>query len=388
LNAETAPLRGIRVLDLTHAAAGPFCTKLMADYGAEVIKVERPRGECARRDPGMFAYLNAGKLGVTIELESAEGKQIARQLAAKCDVVVESSRPGRMEELGLRRDELQRDIPHIVGCSISSFGRSGPYRDDAASELVLQSLGGLTYLTGSPDREPLGIPVPLAQLLAGVEAYVATLAACWSARMSGIGDWIDVSIFESLITVHDNVLASYAYSGSVQRRIGPHVYPQYPTQAWRCRDGWVFAFVVSADDWMALTDLMGRPDLRDDPSLRSPAGRKARAAELDAALAEWIGQRDAADVYHAAQARRVPFAIVATADHLLASAHLRERDALRTLRVARQTVKAPGIPFQMDGWRPDSIAPPSAGEHSRQVLEGILGMSNADVERLHVAGVV
>ena len=226
------PLDGLRVLDLSMYIAGPLCTKLLVDYGARVTKVKPPDGGDPTRRLGpsggppdlnngaLFTYLNAGKLSVTLDPRAPRDASQIRQLVEDADIVVESFAPGAMADWGLGYAALRAINPRVVLVSISGFGQDGPYRDRQFSEIVLQSMGGFVFFTGSPEREPLGMSLPLANSIGGLQAYTAALAVERSARSSGEGDWVDVSMMQSLLSMQDPLISQHMYSGLRRARAG------------------------------------------------------------------------------------------------------------------------------------------------------------------------
>jgi crotonobetainyl-CoA:carnitine CoA-transferase CaiB-like acyl-CoA transferase len=385
------PLEGLRVLDLTTHIAGPFCTRLFADYGARVVKVEPPDGGDPTRglppfagdaNPltggALFAYLNVGKLSVTLDLRDPRDAARARRLVAQSEIVVESFAPGTLESLGLGYETLRTINPRVVLTSISAFGQDGPYRERAASEIVLQAMGGFVHFTGSPEREPLSMSLPIANTIGGVQAYTATLAAEIQARATGHGDWVDVSIMESLLSLQDPLISQHMYSGLRRQRAGRQgvttgpgaARPLHPKGIMHCKQGFIYAMGVLPHDWREITDMIGRKDL-DTPEYQNAAVRLKDADKLDGILSEWLMQRTAAEVYHAAQKRRVPFGVVSSAEDLLCSPHLRERSFFRKIRIGERWVEAPGLPFAPLGTVVADAAPPTLGEHDAAVLSDL-----------------
>ena len=269
-------LQGVKVLDLTHHIAGPYCTKLLADHGADVVKVERPGGDPARHIPPFFhdeagpdkslpfLYLNTSKRGVTLNLKSGRGREMLKSLARESDILVENFTPRVMPSLGLDFATLRQENPSLIMVSISSFGQTGPYRDYRATEIVAYALGGLMYVFGNHDREPLKHALNQAQFKAGTDAAAATLIALYRQRLTGEGQQIDVSVQECMASSLRDVVCSYTYAGAVRRR-----QPNHHGDLTRTRevsDGYVLPNPGSTatSNWKTVVELMGAPELDDE----------------------------------------------------------------------------------------------------------------------------
>ena len=256
-----AALKRLKVLDLTHHIAGPYCTKLLADFGAEVTRVERPDSGDPARSMGPFAgdephpdkslsflYLNTNKRSVTLNLKSGEGRSILKRLASGADIVVENFRPRTLPGMGLSYEELSSGHPSLVMVSISNFGQTGPYRDYEASDIVEYALGGLQYIFGSNDREPLKHAFNQAQYKAGVNAASAALIAHFHSMMTGEGQWVDVSIQESMASGLRDATSAYTYTGAVRWR-QPRASGEVPRSPVRTKDGYVVPITFGGAGW-------------------------------------------------------------------------------------------------------------------------------------------
>ena len=292
-------------MDLTHFIAGPYCTKLMAGLGADVVKVERPGGDPLRalgpfasgaatspastppEDGAWHLYLNTGKRSIVLDLKTDGGRLMLLQLAAKADILVENFTPGTMDRMGLGYQMLREANPALVMTSISNFGQTGPYRDWRAAEVNLYAMGGLMNITGEPDQEPLKEGVPLAQLGAGQNAFVAAMAALMYAEETGEGQQIDVSIAEYATNILENALMQYSYSGQEYTRVGNRGYGRAAWGIYPCRDGHVGIIAGPDHRWLEVARIMEREELA-DPRFASRRGRQDNADEIrrpDAALA-------------------------------------------------------------------------------------------------------
>lgn len=393
---NTAPLGDVRVLDLSEDIAGPFCTKLLAGLGAEVIKVERPESGDISRQAGPFApaaphiehsalflYLNSGKKSVTLNIASQTGAAMLRCLLRECDILVESCAPGRLEQWGLDYAALERLHPGLIYTSVSPFGQSGPYRDYKGGELIAQALGGLMHTIGLPDREPLKIGGNPALYTTGIAAFSATLIALYARDLQGHGQHVDVSAMETMAVAQIHSSIHHQFGRVPVRRESPLVQAQ---------DGWVSPGLergVRQDTWARVCELIDRPDLTDDPRFRTPEARREHQRDLLAILGTWAATRPKEEIYRILQELRSVAGYVATVADLLTSRQL----------VARQFFQAidhpcvgealyPGSPFRIEGdaWR--HARAPLLGEHNLEIYGGRLGLSAADLAWLRSRGII
>ena len=393
-------LSGVRVLDLTHYIAGPYCTKLLADYGAEVIKIEKPGvGDGARRigpfykdDPhpeksGLFLYLNTNKLGITLNLKSVTGLNIFKQLVKDVDIVVENFSPRVMPSLGLSYENLEKLNPRLIMTSISNFGQSGPYRDYKASEIVADAMGGWMNIIGHPEREPLKPGGNQAQFVAGLFGAVATMTALYYQEMTGIGQHIDISIMEAVLYIQMNITQLYSYNKEIRKRAGNVVWPP-PGSILPCQDGYIGAIAVTTAQWQTLCHWMGMPELIEDPRFATAVDRAEHLDELNAILISWLVGHSQDELYHEAQRRRLPFAPPASAKMLLESEHLKERGYFVEVEhpYTGETCY-PGAQFTMGNLPYRLRRAPLLGEHNEQVYAR-LGYSRDDLIRLREQGVI
>jgi len=397
-----AALEGIRVLDLTHHIAGPYCTKLLADYGADVTKIERPgHGDpCRRIGPFpqdqphpekslLFAYLNTNKRSVTLDLKSEAGTRIFHALLNEADLVVESFSPRVMLSLGLDYESLRRSRPGLVMTSISNFGQSGPYRDYKATDIVEYALGGMMYVFGANHREPLKHALHQAQFKAGTNAATASAMAVYRQQLVGECEWIDISIQESMASALRDTASLYSYMGAVRRRHAEHTgdIPRSPTKV---RDGHVVPISFGAVDWEVTADFLDEPRLR-EPRFSTPEGRMARARELDEVLRESFARRNKFETFYEAQKRRgLIYGVVQTPQDVLDSPQYQARGYFVDIEhAAIGTATYPGAPFLMSEtpWQARSPAP-ALGQHNDEILGGKLGYPPGELTRLRAAGVI
>jgi len=397
-------LSGIRVLDLTHYIAGPYCTKLLADYGAEVMKVEKPgRGDGARALPpffadrpglersGLFLFLNTNKQGITLNLKTDRGREVVLQLVKQADVLVENFRPGVMDRLGLSHADLEKANPRLVSVSVTNFGSSGPYRDYQLTDGVAYALGGWTYPMGELDRPPVQPGGAFGQYIAGLYAAIGALQAVRARNATGEAQSVEVSIQEALIatTLYDFV--AFSYAGFVRKRSGRQFHLGFPNLVTLpCKDGYVGVHAGLPHQIYALLELVGRSDLAAEPRFQTLAGLGAHAQELHGALLLWLRERGKWEIYHAAQARGIPLSPIPSAAEVVEWVHLKERQQFLEIEHPEGgKVKIPGPPFRENGkplW-PLRRAP-LLGEHTEEVLCGRLGYAKADVQRMRDTGVL
>jgi formyl-CoA transferase/CoA:oxalate CoA-transferase len=399
------PLEGWRVLDLTQGVAGPYVTKLYADYGADVIKVERPGiGDVSRRigpfpgdvphaeKSGMFLTLNTGKRGVTLDLAARTGRGLLLELAHTCDVVIESFRPGTLERLGLAPGRFTAVRPAAALVRISNFGQSGPRREFEADDLVAYAASGVFQVTGLPDREPVALGIYASLFLAGAICAPLALGAMRAARRDGRQEVLDFSIQEALAGSMDRGgpnLAAYQYTGHLsheRRALAPRT--ALPGGVYRCADGYVQ--VSTLPTWYSrVFRVIGRPewitDERITSNLNSP---DVVGAEIEAAFLEWLGPRTKQQAMEEAQAQGWPLSALNTPADVLRDPHMRERGFFVTVEhPAAGPVVLPGLALRFSGTPGELRRPPLLGEHNVEVF-GELGYAPAEVAALRAQNVM
>lgn len=322
----TLPLDGVRVVDLTRMFAGPCATAVLADLGAEVVKVEEPRiGDPTRRnlplwgeESAYFMSLNRGKRSVTLDLKSPTGAAAVRELIATCDVLVENYRPGVMARLGLDHETLAAAHPRLVYCSLSGFGATGPLRDKISFDLVNQAMAGTIDLTGDPEDRPVRIGVPVGDMAGGLYVAIAALAGLRARDRTGRGSWIDLSLHDVLISLLAGVAQRYLSTGEVPTRTGSRDRDVAPQGCYRASDGWLVLSAVTDTHWCALAGALDLP--ADDERFADARSRKRHESELDALLATGLGERTVARWTADLTAAGVPAAPVLSLPDALGSA--------------------------------------------------------------------
>ena len=396
-------LEGVKVLDLTHNFSGPYCTKLFATLGADVVKIERPGSGDPLRSFGPFAtpkpdpesgawflYLNTSKRSVTLNLKTGPGREIALKLAGWADVVVENFAPGVMDRLGLSYPQLQQQNPAVVLTSISNYGQTGPYRDWKAVELNLYAAGGLMNITGESDQPPLKEGAPLAQLGAGQNAFVASMTGLMHAEDTGAGQQIDLSIAEYATNVLENALMQYSYSGVEYSRVGNRGYGRAAWGIYPCQDGFVGIIAGPDQNWPQVANIMEREELA-DPKYASRQGRLLYADEVDALMLPWLLDNDKVDIFKVGQDHGLGFSFVSTMQDLLEMEQLEARDYFVNFdHPVAGPLQYPGPPISprspVQPWVYRRA--PLLGEHTGQVLSEDLGYSPAQVQSWQDQGVL
>ena len=413
-------LAGLRVLDLTDLK-GAMCAKLFGDMGADVIKVEPPEGDAMRRigpfldgqphrggnlsstrherlDPFplsdrslLFWFYNTSKRGITLDLNQPAGQELAKQLAAKADVLVESAAPGTLARLGLGYDELKQLNPNLVFTSITPFGQTGPYKDYRSSDMVAEALGGMIWTNGFPDEPPLHALGLQAYHSASFFAAIGTLLALLTRDAIGEGQWVDVSIQEAVAGAVEHIAPFYHQGLGVERRRGSLHWSRYFRVA-RCRDGYVMH--CSLGDWTSLVEwVKGDRKAQDLEEARweDLTYRKEHAEHLFAILDDWAKDYSVAELMEGAQLRRIPYATVRPPEALVDDPQLNDRGFFSDIEhpESGRRLRYPGGPihFTTTPWR-IARRPPLLGEHNSEVYRGELGLTEERLVELAQAGVI
>ena len=398
-------LSGVKVLDLTHYIAGPACTKMLADFGADVLKVERPDGDPCRRigpfwhdEPhlegsGLFLHLNSNKKSITLNLKSAAGQRIVKELARDADLLIEAFKPGTMERLGLGYETLKASNPSLVYQSVSSYGQCGPYRDYKGSDMVLYAIGGPMATNSKYGMYPLRMPGVASQIHAGYVAAVAALTGYFGSTYQGIGQYIDTSVFDAHAGSVDRrltLLLAYQYQGfpfprSDSRGAG------YPQGIYPCKDGYVNIwgglqfFPLSAK-------MMGMPELATDPHwcTREAQLDQQRREEFETIFLPWIIEKTKAEFLETARKSGILSGALFTIEDLAKDRHFQERGFFEHAEHPRTGVVAHVGPIVKMPESPATVrvTAPLLGEHNEEVYCGRLGFSQAEVAQMRRMGVV
>lgn len=390
---ETSALDGIRILDFSHALAGPYCTMILAEYGAEVYKVESPSGGDMGRGWGppflggeaaYFLGLNRGKSGLSINLKSSEGIEICRQLVAKVDVLIENFRPGTLERLGLGYRTASEINPRLIYCSISGYGQYGPSAAETAMDLILQASSGLISMTGTTSGEQVRSGYSVADITAGLFAAIGTLTALHHRQQTGRGQFVDVSMFDSLISAMSSNYATFLATMADPHPMGTSFATIVP---YRCFCGSDRSFALAAGSeklWQALCDAIGRPELAQQPEYATNERRVDNRQSLDAILQETFRQRPAAEWIERLNAAGIPCALVRNFTEVLRDPQSNVREMFPTLdhpRAGQHRVTGAPVKFSLSPGR-HCTAAPLLGQHTRRVLRDLLNLEDPYLDDL------
>lgn len=391
-------LDGIRVLDFSRVLAAPYCTMILADLGAEVIKVEIPgRGDLSRGSgpfikgqSGYFISVNRGKKSITLDLKNPEGRDLAVRLAEHCDVVTENFRPGVMDRLGLGPDTLRERNPRLVYASVTGFGQSGPYADRPAYDIVVQAMGGLLSITGAPEGPPVRAGYSIGDLGAAVFAATGILAALFERERSGVGQRLDLSMLDAQVAFCENAITRYFATGETPRPIGSRHPLSAPFQAFPSRDGHVVLAIVQNEEWERFCRELSLEDLARDERFQTREGRYKNQAALEPPLMELFLTRTTAEWLDFLTGIGIPCAPVHTIDQVVSDPQVRHREMIVELPqegigphpFVNSPIRLDRTPAQVER------GAPALGEHTDAVLRDLLGMKEEDVRGLRERGVV
>jgi formyl-CoA transferase len=393
------PLAGLRVLEATTTWAGPMCGCLLADFGADVIKVEHPGGEIARRSPPflpgtdppvsfMQATVNRNKRSLTLDLHRPAAPDIFLRLATCSDVVVENFRPGAAEAFGIGYEAVRAVRPDVIYVSISGFGQYGPDHERSGYDPLAQAASGFLSLNGSPDGDPVKAPTFLGDDLAGLHAALAVLAALRHRDRTGEGQHLDVSLLDAMLFQSTGYL-TLAAMGVALPRLGNEFRIAAPANTYRCRDGFVMAGVLLDSHWKRLAVLLGRPDLAEAPEFARADARIERRGAVNHLVGEWVASRSVAEVVERFTANGVPAAPVRTYAEAARDRHVGAREMLQPTALEDGSIApvvGPAVKFSRTPTRVRTGAP-ALGAHSEEIL-GELGFDAAQVQRLRESGVL
>jgi crotonobetainyl-CoA:carnitine CoA-transferase CaiB-like acyl-CoA transferase len=386
------PLSGIRVVELAQGIAGPFCGKLLAELGAQIIKVEPLRGDSTRhRGPFahdrpdregslLFLYLNTTKRSITLDVRCRAGQRLLAELAGNADVLI------RDETVPLPRFHAH---PRLIDTSIRPFGLTGPCADQPATELTVEASGGVMAIVGDPDRPPVKLGGEQAQYLGGLNASVATLLALEAREHTDQGQVVDISLQESLLTILGNIPILYSHLETVARRIGSRHHRTHPTAILPCQDGYIGIAAQTSQQWEDLCLLVDQPELLVDPRFTTGVQRAEGADDLDALLGPWFLARTRQEVMQACQARRIPVGLSCSIPELLDDPQYAASRFFEPVEhPSTGAVPYPGAAFQLPGSPCVHTRAPLLGEHNEQIYAGWLGLSPYERSRLRAQGVL
>ena len=392
------PLNGVRVLDLSRVLAGPYCTMVLGDLGAEVIKVEPPEGDETRgwgppfagRESAYYLCVNRNKRDMVINLKTDEGKTILRELAIQSDVLVENFRPGTLNKFGLDFETLHALNPKLIYCSITGFGQTGSMKDKPGYDFMIQASGGLMSITGEPDGEPMKTGVAVVDLFAGQNAIIAILAALQARTLTGEGQHLDIALFDSQLGWLANVASNYLISGKLPKRHGNAHANIVPYQSFQASDGW-FAIAVGNDrQFVRLCELLGKPELAANEKFAMNSTRVQNREEIIALLASIFKMASVAEWLEKLDKAEIPCGPINNFEQVFSMPQVKEREML--VQMEHPTIGAlplVGSPLKMSATPVEyRIPPPLMGEHTEDILMDVLGYSNEKVKELRNRGCV
>ncbi|MGI9411661.1 MAG: CaiB/BaiF CoA transferase family protein [Hyphomicrobiaceae bacterium] len=395
---KAGPLVGLRAIELGSTVAGPFCSRLLADFGCEVVKVEQPEGDAVRslghQHEGRSLYntsIQRGKRNVSLNLRTESGRDLARRLCEAADIVVENFRPGTLEGWGLGYGNLSAANPGLVMVRVSGFGQDGPYSARAGYGIVCEAVSGLREITGDPDRPPPRAATPMTDYIAGVYAAFGCVMAILERQRTGRGQVVDTALYEGSFTFMEPHVPAFQQLGVVAKRAGPHLPGNAPNSVYPTRDGGYILITAAADAvFRRLANAMGRPDMADDPRFATATARASNMASCDETVGNWTETLTTSEIEQILEAAKVPAARIFTIADIFADPHYKARkmlvdvedELLGPVAVTGITPKLSRSPGQIC-W-----AGRDTGADTREVLRQMLDLSTAEIETLAKDGAI
>lgn len=403
LAARGGPLSGVTVLDITRVVAGPFCAMMLADMGATVIKIENPGDpDYTRTFPPMidhgdgqssafYAQYNRNKQGISIDLRSEDGKALLKRLVRKADILIENFRPGVMDKLGVGYDVLRQENPRIVYAAISGFGRYGPNSNRPGYDNSGQAAGGLWSMNGYPDQPPVRVGTIIGDLSASLYAAVGVLAALREAELTGVGQVVDISQQDAVLSLTESAVVRYTVDGEVAKPLGnDHPFVR-PYGQFACADGYVFFGGYTDKFWSITCALFGEPDMASDPRIDTMEKRfdpEINDTVVKPLLERWFSRHTKAELETMA-GDEVPISAIKSIDEVIADPHVQARGMIVGVPIGGRDVAMLGLPINLSGSAPEPHRPaPGLGEHNDAVLRGLLDLDDAELTALRDKGVI
>jgi formyl-CoA transferase len=391
------PLAGVKVVEMGTLIAGPYCARLLAEFGAEVVKIETPgEGDPLRKwrklheGNSLWWYAQArNKKSVAVNLKDADGQRIVRELAADADIVVENFRPGTLEKWGLGFDALRARNPGLIMVRLSGYGQTGPYKDRPGFGAIGESMGGMRYITGYPDRAPVRVGISIGDSLAAMFGVIGALTALHHRTRSGEGQVVDVALYEAVFAMMESMLPEYGMDGTVRERSGAALPGIVPSNTYPCADGRYVVVGANADSiFTRMMRAIGREDHATDPALADNAGRVRRTEELDRAISEWTSRHDLDAVLAVLEKAEVPAGRIYSIADIVSDLHYQARGMIERHKLGDHDLLLPGVVPKL------SATPgrtrwmgPRLGEHTDEVLRA-LGYGDADLADLRTRRVI
>ena len=396
---EGGALNGIRVLDLTRVLAGPFCTMLLGDMGAEIIKIEVPgQGDDSRRYPpfigeesAYFMNLNRNKKSMVLNLKHPKAKAIFLDLVERADVVFENFRPGTMEKLGLGYETLKARNPRIVYSCISGFGHSGPYKDLPGYDIVGQAMGGIMSITGWPESPPTRTGTAIADVLAGLSACIGILTSLLAVRDGRAGQKVDIALVDSVVSAMETIIQIYLVENRIPQRTGNRYEFIYPYDTFKANDGWVIIAVGNNKLWQNFCRAISRLDLVDHEAYKDNYDRVKAHEEVKRIVEEWTGKKSVKEIVDFLLSKQIPCAPLYTVKDVVEDQHIAV--ARRMIREVEHPVagkmKVIGSPVNLSETPAEvNSAAPLLGEHTEMILKDILNLSQTQIAALNKEGAI
>jgi crotonobetainyl-CoA:carnitine CoA-transferase CaiB-like acyl-CoA transferase len=394
---NTGALAGLRVIEMGQLLAGPFCGQLLGDMGAEVIKIEPPGAGDPMRLWGLgeekvqWEVIARNKKSVSANLRIAEGQQLAKRLIATADILIENFKPGTMEKWGLAPDVLHADNPGLIIARMSGYGQTGPYSDRAGFGGIGEAMGGWRYIVGEPDRAPSRMGVSIGDTLTASYGCMGVLAALHHRSRTGQGQVVDAALYESVLQVMEGLVPEYDHGGVIRERSGSILPGIAPSNVYRCSDG---EYMIGANKdslWKRLAEVMGRPELGDDPRYATHIARGHNQAELDVLINQWTATLTVDQLDALMTEASIPAGRVYRAPEMLADPHFQAREAIIEVETERYGRLKMQNAFPKLSATPSSVrapAPSTVGQHNVEIYGGLLGMSAEEIAALETAGAI
>ncbi|OEO25355.1 formyl-CoA transferase [Pseudomonas sp. J237] len=397
LNVSPMALQGLKVVEMGQLIAGPFASKLLGEFGAQVIKIEPPKvGDPLRKwrkikdGTSLWWHVQSrNKQSLTLNLKEPEGQEIVRKLISEADILIENFRPGALEGWGLGWEQLSTINPKLIMLRISGYGQTGPYRDLPGFGVIGEAMGGLRHLSGYPGQAPVRVGISIGDSLSSLYGVIGILLALQERQRSGLGQYIDVALYESVFAMMESLIPEYDAFGYVREPAGSALPGITPSNSYPCNDGSYVLIAGNGDSiYKRLMLLIERADLANDPRLEHNDGRSEHAAMIDEAIAQWTSQRSRQQVLDALNEARVPAGFPYTAADIVSDPHYLARNMIETVQTAAGPLKVPGVLPKLSR-TPGRIGTggPALGEHTDDVLAG-LGLTDEQRQGLRERGII
>jgi CoA:oxalate CoA-transferase len=386
------PLKKLVVLDLTRVLAGPYASMILADFGADVIKIESPdTGDDSRafgpfigKESAYFMSLNRGKRSMTLNLKETKAKELFREMVKKADVVLENYRPGTMEKFGLGYEELKAINPRIIYAACSGFGHTGPYAAKPAYDVIVQGMGGIMSITGQEDGEPTRVGASIGDITAGLFTAIGIMIAAYHREITGVGQKVDVAMLDCQVAILENAISRYLTSGIVPKPIGNRHPSITPFEAFRAKDGYVIIAIGNDKLWEKFCNLISRPELVSDKRFVTNGKRTENQKALKAILDTVFPQRTVEEWLQDIDDAGIPCGPINAVDSIIADPQIKAREMIvETEHPIAGVIKMAGVPIKLSA-TPGAVekAAPLLGQHTEEILCELLGMSAQQIEAL------